>query len=75
MSNNPACAALPAGIEKCANLRVCFFQDTSITSLPDGMADLTAFERVIAPKAMDAGDAEAKIAGTAEAKNGFFKKL
>jgi hypothetical protein len=62
MSGNKKLASLPASVEKCASLRVFFFQDTAVTSIPDGLASLTKIERIIAPKAgLDAG-AEATIA-------------
>jgi Leucine-rich repeat (LRR) protein len=61
MSGNKKLALLPANVENCASLRVFFFQDTAVTSLPDGLGSLTKIERIIAPKAgLDAG-AEATI--------------
>merc|ERR1712070_1161522 len=57
MSSNSKLAAAPAGLEKCTNLRVLFLNGTDITSLPDGLANLTKFERVMIPTSFPADSA------------------
>jgi hypothetical protein len=61
LQGNKRLASLPTGVEQCSNLRVCFFQDTSVSLLPEGMASLAKLERLIVPKT---GMGDSSEAGT-----------
>ena len=62
------------GLENCGSLRVCFFNGTAITAMPQGMASLAKLERVMIPAACSS-PAEAMVKDTCERNGAWLKKL
>lgn len=78
ISSNGKLTSLPEGIGKCANLRVCFFQDTGVMSLPAEMGKFTKIERLMVPKSgLDSGAEEVLTAldSVAVTNGGWVKRL
>jgi internalin A len=49
LSSNKKLTTLPPGFDKCTTLRVCLFQDTQISEIPEAMGSFDRLERVIIP--------------------------
>jgi Leucine-rich repeat (LRR) protein len=78
ISSNGKLTSLPEGIGKCTNLRVCFFQDTGVMSLPAEMGKFTKIERLMVPKSgLDSGAEEVLTAldSVAVTNGGWVKRL
>ena len=78
ISSNNKLTALPAGLGNCSNLRVCFFQDTSVTSIPAEIGSFAKIERLMVPKAgLDSGaeDVLGKLDSVAVTNGGWVKRL